>query len=70
MARQVTVTITYDMDDEGKTLEDELRDWAEGNVSVADVDMADPLNIVSIQDMKGNYLELGGLAFSLGKIKS
>jgi hypothetical protein len=37
MARIVTVTLTYDMDDEDKPLSDELRDWLEGNVNVMDL---------------------------------
>ncbi len=40
MARMVTVTITYDMDDEEKTLADELKDWVEGNISVQDLEFS------------------------------
>jgi hypothetical protein len=33
----VTITITYDMDDETKPLEQELQDWLHGNITVEDV---------------------------------
>ncbi len=35
--RMVTVTITYDMDDEEKSLTDELNDWLQGNINVMDL---------------------------------
>ena len=35
--RMVKVTITYDMDDESKSLNDELQDWLEGRISVQDI---------------------------------
>ena len=35
--RMVTVTITYDMDDEEKPLTDELNDWLQGNINVMDL---------------------------------
>lgn len=37
MARTVTIIISYDMDDEEKSLSEELRDWVEGNVNVMDL---------------------------------
>ncbi len=37
MARLVTVTITYDMDDTEKSLTDELNDWLQGNVNILDL---------------------------------
>jgi hypothetical protein len=37
MARQITITITYDMDDPDKTLADELQDWYDGNVDLRDL---------------------------------
>jgi hypothetical protein len=33
----VTVTITYDMDDEDKSLEAELNDWLSGSINVQDL---------------------------------
>jgi hypothetical protein len=35
--RMVRVTITYDMDDANKPLNDELQDWLEGRVNVQDI---------------------------------
>jgi len=40
MARMVTITISYDMDDEEKSLGAELRDWLEGHVSVQDLGLS------------------------------
>ena len=37
MTRMVKVTIVYDMDDEGKDIALELKDWMDGNVTIADV---------------------------------
>jgi hypothetical protein len=36
MARIVTLTITYDVDDEGKSLSEELANWTQGDVNVLD----------------------------------
>jgi hypothetical protein len=35
--RMVKVTVTYDMDDESKSLFDELQDWKDGFVNVYDI---------------------------------
>lgn len=37
MARLVTVSITYDMDNTEKSLTDELNDWLQGNVNILDL---------------------------------
>lgn len=37
MARYVTLSITYDMDDENKTLKAELQDWIRGDVKLEDL---------------------------------
>jgi hypothetical protein len=50
MARMVTITITYDMDDEDKSLQDELRDWLDGNVNVQDIIACDSEDAVKITE--------------------
>jgi hypothetical protein len=37
MPREVTVSVTYDIDDDTKSLKNELEDWPEGKITMKDV---------------------------------